>query len=282
MKLQQKLTLALLRSRIAILSKLSKKKAASLAFDIFCTTTGKRNYEPTAFYAEAESLSFQHNTINIKGYRWNKGAAKKILIAHGFSSSAINFGHFAKRLVSEGYEVFAFDGPAHGNSGGKRTNALEYKNFISALIKRYDGFNAFLAHSFGGLATCMAVAELASTENIKIALIAPASKTETLLKIYFEQLKIKDEKVQQLIVAKIKSISGKEPDWFSIKRCMPFIKGPVLWVHDKNDKVTPVKDALEAEQLQYPNINFLFTQDLGHRRIYRDENIVNKVIDFLK
>jgi hypothetical protein len=32
---------------------------------------------------------------------------------------------------------------------------------------------------------------------------------------------------------------------------------------------------------QYPNINFLITEGLGHRRIYRDSNIAKAVIDFL-
>lgn len=281
MKLQQKLAISFLRNQIALLSAISKKKAANKAFEIFCTTNGKRNYIPTELFASAEQLQLTFDNLKIKGYRWNAGNPKKILIAHGFSSHSLNFEHFVKRFINKGYEVLAFDAPAHGLSQGKRTNGLQYKKLIHEIITIYGPVYNFLAHSFGCLATALAIAELADNKDIKTVLIAPASDTLALCKIFFKKMKIKNERVQQLFLQKIETIGGKEISWFSIKRCMKTIDSKILWVHDLQDRITPIDDALEIEQLNYPNIKFVFTEGLGHRRIYRDEKIVKNIIDFL-
>jgi len=63
------------------------------------------------------------NGIVIKGWRWNHPAERKVLILHGFESSAINFDRYVKPLIKKGYEVLAFDAPAHGRSGSKTITA---------------------------------------------------------------------------------------------------------------------------------------------------------------
>lgn len=75
---------------------------------------------------------------------------------------------------------------------------------------------------------------------------------------------------------------GKHPvRWFSISRCMETLYSNILWIHDEGDRTTPVKDAYEVQRMKYNNVNFLFTNGLGHRKIYRDEKVVQKVTGFL-
>lgn len=281
MKLQQKLAINFLRSQIALLSLISKKKAAAKAFEIFCTTNGKRNYKPTELFAAAGQLQFTFDNLKIKGYRWNVGRPKKILILHGFSSHALNFEHFVKKFIEKNYEVLIFDAPAHGLSEGKTTTGFQYKKLIQEIISKFGPVTYFLAHSFGCLATAMAIAELPDNKHVKMVFVAPAANTLSLSKMFFRQMKIKDEKLQQLFLQKIETIGGKDISWFSIKRCLKTISSELLWIHDLQDRVTPADDALEIEQLNHPNIKFIFTQGLGHRKIYRNEKIVKNVVDFL-
>jgi hypothetical protein len=65
------------------------------------------------------------------------------------------------------------------------------------------------------------------------------------------------------------------------KRAMKNIKATVLWIHDESDDITPLADALKVKSENFPNIRFLITQGLGHKKIYRDNDIRNEVIDFL-
>ena len=76
-------------------------------------------------------------------------------------------------------------------------------------------------------------------------------------------------------------VSGKETSWFSVRRAMNNIKASVLWVHDEDDDITPLRDALQVKEDNHPNIRFTITKGLGHRKIYRDEAVVDAVVKFL-
>ena len=280
MKLQQ-LAQSYYINRIRALSLLSKKKAAVYAFNLFCRPFFRVKYKPSGYLKNAEQLHLKYGGLNTTGFRWNKGGGRKIYIAHGFSSSAVNFGHFAKRLVEKGYEVVAFDAPAHGMSEGNMITAIIYKGFIEEINKQYGPFDGYLCHSFGGLAVSFAVAEMPENKSIKIALIAPASDTKSLSQMFFTQMKITDKKVQKYFFDQIETL-GKNPiEWFSIKRCTASLHSAVLWVHDEGDRITPVADAHVVRNMNLPNIEFIFTNGLGHRKIYRDEKVVETVVRFL-
>ncbi len=268
------------RARLKLLAAISKKKAGNEAFRIFCTPYFRMAYKDTQM-EKAERLSFRSGSVNTVGYRWNKGGNKKLLIVHGFRSAAINFLHFVAPLVEKGYEIVTFDAPAHGLSEGKSLNAIEYKDFIASLHQQFGPFDAFLCHSFGGLAVSMNLAELPVNSDIKTVLIAPAANSRQLIEFFFKEMHIKDELVQEHFYANIHRLSGKNIEWFSIARCAGTIKGPVLWIHDKDDAVTPVQDALNVQQTHLTNFRFLFTSNLGHRRIYRDKEVVSAIINFL-
>ncbi len=266
---------------IRTLSLISKKKAANEAFELFCTPYQKLKYKPVGFLNTAEKQEVVLQGIKLAGYRWNRGGSKKVLIAHGFRSSAVNFTHIVKRLTAKGYEVLAFDAPAHGLSEGKKITAIQYRDMMHLLIKTYNGFDGFIGHSFGCMAMAFATAELPDNEKTKLVFVAPASDMRSLSQMYFRQMKIKDTGVQELFINKIEGLIHQPIEWLTIGRCMHSIKGPVLWVHDKNDRVTPIEDARKVQELGFPNIEFYFTEGLGHRRIYRDEATVEKIINFV-
>lgn len=280
MKLQ-KITQSFYISQIRALSFFSQKKAAKYAFDLFCTPLTRVQYKPSGYLKKAEILHMKFKGLNITGYCWNRGGSKKICIAHGFRSSAVNFQHFAKRLADKGYEVVAFDAPAHGMSHGHKLNAVIYKQFIEEVSTKFGPFEGYLCHSFGALAVCLAVAEMPHNEFINIALVAPASDTLSLSNMFFSQMKMTDKKLQQYFIDEIETLGKKPIDWFSVKRCMETLQSKILWIHDEGDRVTPVSDARLVQQQNYPNIEFVYTTELGHRKIYRDEHVVNRLVAFL-
>lgn len=276
----QGIIIKVFRARLQLLAAISKKRAGNEAFRIFCTPYFRIAYQQSQFQ-HAEKLSFRFGSIKTVGYRWNKGGTKKLLIIHGFRSASVNFLHFAALLIEKDYEIVAFDGPAHGLSEGKSLNAMEYTNFITALCGQFGPFDSFLSHSFGGLAVSMHLANLPENAHIKTVLIAPAANSKQLIEFFFKEMRIKDPFVQKHFYANIHRLSGKEIDWFSIARCVHAIQGSVLWVHDRDDTVTPIQDALDIQETGPANFGFLFTSGLGHRRIYRDKEVVSAIINFL-
>ncbi|MCO5292780.1 MAG: alpha/beta hydrolase [Chitinophagaceae bacterium] len=277
----QNFAVSVLKTQINLLAAVSKRRAGNKAFDIFCTPYLKKTYIPNSFFKSAEELLLDFEGLNTIGYRWNKGGEKRILIAHGFKSCAENFGHFVKLFIKKNYEVIAFDAPAHGRSQGKILTGIIYKNFIATVYNTYGPFDSFLGHSFGAMGIIFFAAELPENKDLKIALVAPASDTLSLSNMFFNQMKIKDKEVQKYFIKRIETL-GKHPiEWFSIKRCLETINSQVLWVHDKFDRITPVKDAYIVQKLKLDNVQFIFTERLGHRKIYRDEKVVKNIVDFL-
>jgi len=174
----------------------------------------------------------------------------------------------------------AFDAPAHGRSGGKKINAPLFKRTILEVNKKYGPVQSFMAHSFGGLAVSLALEELSHTKDFRVALIAPATETSTAIKSFFKFLQL-DPAILPEFEKIILNTGGVSSDWYSIKRAMKHIRARVLWFHDEDDEITPLSDVLKVKALQYPNIDFVITKGLGHRRIYRDNHVAKEIIDFL-
>lgn len=279
-KLAQKIALRYYKAKFKLWSAVSKRKAAEKAFELFCTPQSRNKKELPKIFEQAENLHFKLGADNIKGWRWNKKAGRRVLILHGYESSVTNFDRYVKLLIKKGYEVLAFDAPAHGRSGGKKINAPLYKKMIQEIHNQYGPVESYMAHSFGGLAVCLALEEISHTNDYRLALIAPATETTTAIDAFFSFLQL-DKLLRQEFDKIIIKKSGVSPAWYSIKRAMKHIRAKVLWVHDEDDNVTPLADVLKVKEENYPDIEFVFTKGLGHRRIYRDNKVIQTIIDFL-
>lgn len=282
MKIKQKLTIRYIRVKFKLLTLVSNRKAAEKAFELFCTPFFKSGKKPAGVFQEAKKLDYSLNGQLVKGYIFNNGMPVKVLILHGFGSAAYKFHSYIKPLVACGFEVLAFDAPAHGDSEGKTVNVVEYCQLIELIIKKNGPINAFIAHSFGGIALSLALEKTEHDKHTKVVLIAPATETTTAIDSAFKMLAIKSKNVREEFNKIIFERSGHHPEWFSIKRAMQHIKASVLWIHDEDDTITPLKDALKIKADHPANIKFIITKGLGHRNIYRSTEIKNKVLHFLK
>ena len=280
MKIAQRLAIRYLRTKFKFLSSISKKKAAQKAFELFCTPMYRHKKPLPKIFNEADKLQFTLRGLTVTGWRWNHPANKKIMIIHGFESSVTNFDRYIRPFIRKGYEVLAFDAPAHGRSGGRQITAPLYKEMIVAVNTRYGPVTSFMAHSFGGLAVCLALEEIQHTSNTRLALIAPATESTTAVDSFFRFLRI-DMDVRKIFEKLILDAGSKPLEWYSIKRALKNINAKLLWIHDRDDDTTPLSD---AQDLLYENPEQIFsviTEGLGHRRIYRDNKVTKAIVDFL-
>ena len=280
MKLTQRLALGYVRIKLGLFSSFSKKKAAKKALDLFRTPQRRNISQAGNIFNEAEKLKFDLDGILIQGYRWNHHSGKKVLIIHGFESSIVNFGHYVRPLVKKGYEVLAFDAPAHGISGGKTITAPLFAKMITAIHKNYGPVQSFIAHSFGGLALSIALESIAHDKTFRVVLIAPATETKTAVDQFFHLLQLNGEVRKEFDIL-ISRLGGHPMEWYSIRRAMQNINAQVLWLHDEGDQQTPISDALKVKDGNLPNIQFIITKGLGHRKIYRDQKTIGEIIEFL-
>lgn len=281
MKLAQKLVVNYLRARLNILAVISKKRAAKKAFEIFSTPFRKPKRKTPPIFKKAEKLSFQLDAkTTIRGYRFNHPSKDKVLILHGFESASKNFDRYISALVRKGYEVLAFDAPAHGLSDGKRIILPMYVETIKTIYNLYGPINKFMAHSFGGLALAHFLEFIEHDNTTKAVFIAPATETTTAINTFFAFLDLSPEvrkEFDQLIYEK----AGVYAEHFSVRRAMHQIKANCLWLHDEDDDLTPLSDALKVREDAHPHLEFYITKGLGHRKIYRDNNVKRKIVEFL-
>jgi hypothetical protein len=111
-------------------------------------------------------------------------------------------------------------------------------------------------------------------------LVAPATETKTAVDQLFQLFEL-DGEVRRVFDIMIAEKTGRPQEYYSIRRAMHNIKASVLWVHDEEDEITPLKDVLFVKKDDHPNISFLFTKGLGHRKIYRDEGVIERIVSFL-
>lgn len=280
MKLSQRLALRYIRTKFKLLSAISKKKAAEKAFELFCTPQSRNKKKIPKIFEGAEKMHFEIEGNIVRGWRFNHPAERKVLILHGYESSVINFDRYIKPLTKKGYEVLAFDAPAHGRSGGKKITAPLYKATIQKINNLYGPVQSYMAHSFGGLAVSLALEEISHTSDYKLVLIAPATETTTAIDTFFRFLQI-DPSVRPGFEKVIVKRGGVSSEWYSIKRAMKHIRAKVRWFHDADDDTTPLSDVLKVKAENYPNIEFVITQGLGHRRIYLDNKVTKSIVEFL-
>ncbi len=279
-KLGRSLATGYYRTKFKLLSAVSKKKAAEIAFELFCTPQFHYKKSLPRNFADAEKLELSVHGETARGYRWNKGGARKVLIAHGFNSSVASFDHFIRPLIKKGYEVLAFDAPAHGYSTGKKINAIIYKEMILLINERFGPIKSFMGHSFGGLGLGLALEEIPHDESYRLVLIAPATETATAIDFFFSFVKLGDG-VRKEFNELIYDVQKKPVTWYSLSRVIPKIRAHIRWFHDEDDDITPWHDARKVMEQNYPHVDFVITKGLGHRRIYRDQKISRSIIEFL-
>lgn len=280
MKLGERIAINYYRTKFRILSVVSKKKTAEIALDLFSTPQFRYKRIFPKIFDEAEKLQFKIYGETVQGYRWNLGGQKKILIAHGFNSSVASFGNYITLLIEKGYEVLAFDAPAHGKSTGKQINAIMYKEMIVAINEKYGTVQSFMGHSFGGLAVSLALEEIHHDKNYRLVLVAPATESKTAIDFFFSFMKLNGE-VRRQFDQYIFSVQHHPPEWYSVSRAVKNLKAKILWCHDEEDRITPWRDAKKVKDENLPNIEFMVTKGLGHRGIYRDDKVTRAIVDFL-
>lgn len=279
-KLGQQIAIEYYRTKFKILSAISTRKAAEKALELFTTPQFRYKKRLPDIFKEAEKLQFKHYGDTVTGYRWNRGGYKKVLIVHGFNSSVAKFDRYIKPLMKKGYEVLAFDAPAHGFSTGKTLNAVVFKEMITFINKEYGPVTSFMGHSFGCLAICLALEEIAHKKDYRVVLIAPATESKTAIDLFFSFMKL-NEDVRKEFDDYIFQLRNKPTDWYSVSRAVKNIKAKILWCHDEEDGLTPWADAKKVMDERHANIEFIVTKGFGHRRIYRENEVAKAIVDFL-
>jgi pimeloyl-ACP methyl ester carboxylesterase len=280
----ERMYLKYLRTKFKTLALVSPAIAGQKAFELFCTPYPKyKKKKAPAIFHQANPLTVSlPDGIQLKGYEWisQKSNNKTVLIIHGYASYGYKFEQYVAPLLKMGFRVLIFDAPGHGLSQGKYINILIYLNAIEQIIKSVGPVDHFIGHSLGGITLAMLAEAIPNPDQHKFVLIAPATKTNTTFNNYFDLMRFNDI-IRTAFLSYAATLTTHPVTHFEADRAIEKYTGPVLWVHDAEDKVCPYKDLINFQEKAPKNINFLITKGLGHNKVYKTQAVIDKIMAFL-
>ena len=275
------LTLSLLRLGFSTFGRIFPTAVSKLAYQLFSTPRARAKHKVSDTILEkARIFELLYGGQILKAYEWGSGE-NVILLVHGWESRGTALRSFVPDLLKKGYRVVAFDGPAHGDSGGKRTNLPHFAGAVRAMINHIGGVYGIVTHSFGGAAAVFALWQIdAQIEVEKLVLIAvPNRMTHALKKA--EQLmglpKIVTSKFMSILESKI-NLPLSEVD---IAKANGKIQvKEALVVHDKMDTVLPLSES-EIIFNAWDNASLLVSEGYGHYKLVKQPEVITKIVHFI-
>ena len=259
---------------------ISTKLVTSYAAKLF-TTPIKHKIPKREFDMDQKSIQ---KTIyvplidkNIVTYEYGK-SERKILLVHGWSGRGTQLFKIADELIKNGYSTVSFDAPAHGKSSGKSTIMSEFIDSILEIEKQFGPFDLAIGHSLGGMSVLNAIKD--GFQVNKAIVIGSGDIVQDILDDFITKLGLKQEISERLRERFEEKYQIKMND-FSAYIAAQEVKIPVLVIHDNNDPEVPVKASIHIHK-NLKNGTLYLTEGLGHRKILGNQNVIKKILDFIK
>ncbi len=210
-------------------------------------------------------------------WRWgHRGPA--VLLVHGWDSRASHLGSFVEALLAAGYQVVAFDGPGHGDSGGHHSNVVLLGQAILQVVAAAGPVQAAIGHSMGSPALLYAFAHglevgasvhLAGPSSFRRVLERTASQTGL------------DAGGQRALMTLMEAETGIPVEAMELSHLARGLRHPSLLLHDPEDREVPYEESRKLGAA-WPLSTLHAVSGVGHRRILGDRSVVGLSADFLR
>jgi len=218
-----------------------------------------------------------------------------VICIHGWGGRGFNFFKFIPKLLEKGFRVLAPDLPQHGQTEGPETGAHSFAHSINLLIRYIDGPVYFITHSLGNVGFWANVTFSSQKEKEAIrryvGIGIPHVYNDIL--IAFENIIGLSSRSHPYFLEEHANFFGDELTKKAVfGKALNELHLPTLLIHDKNDKelafdlAKETASNLSKKHYKVKSTNevkptFFESEGLGHRRILRDDGIVDRVVEFL-
>ncbi len=301
-----RLVLNLIRLYLRGLARVVPGTAGRQAFRLF-STPRRRASVPSAVEAlmsRSEGFDVDSGGLRIAAYRWRSTGetdraqgAPRVMLVHGWESRAARLAVWVEPLLAAGFEVVAFDGPAHGDSAGRRANPMVFARAMGAVVERTGPVTACVGHSMGGLAALLTICggRLLGQEALemeRLVLLAGADSSVDAMTMFCDILGLGEGFPHRgtngtflpLLMAGAaevaEGIGGHQVTDFDAHRLFVDYPVPTLWLHDPEDAEVPF-EAAERVARVCPHVTLEPANGLGHHHIARDPAMIRRGLEFL-
>jgi pimeloyl-ACP methyl ester carboxylesterase len=225
--------------------------------------------------APDESVRVSTGDTWVAAWRWGEGPA--VLLVHGWEDDHRCFAPLLAALRARGQAVVAFDLPAHGMSGGRRTNLVAAVHAVRDVVDRLGPVRAVVGHSLGAAAATLAVAAGLDVQRV-VAMAAPISVARILdgIASRLGLGQARREGIEQDLVRHV----GVPLELLELEPIAKQLRVPTLVVHSRDDRTVPFFAGVRLQRA-WPGAKLHAVDQLGHRRILSDPEVLARVEQFV-
>ena len=227
--------------------------------------------------SEQQMIDVPSINKKINVYEYDK-SSKKVLLVHGWSGRGTQLCKIADEMISLGFQTVSFDAPAHGKSPGSSTIMVDFIASIIEIDKQFGPFEIAIGHSLGGMSVMNAIKEGFIVD--KAIVIGSGDIVEDITDDFISKLGLKP-KMSKLLCEYFEKKYGRKMEDYDAYKAAEKTLIPTLVVHDKNDPEVSVKAGINIHN-HLKNGELMLTEKLGHRKILADQQVIEKIINFIK
>ena len=264
--------------RFAASAVLFPELAGAWAERLFLTPPRQGGVAAALDLIDARSSFIEHKGRQIATWRWGSRDAPLVVLAHGWGGHAAQMRAFVFPLLSAGYQVVAYDQPAHGASEGKLTGLPDFADVLAEVSWHYGSAYGFIGHSLAAAAAGLALA----TRKVrleKVVLVSPPSDLVGYSR-RFARWHWMPEPVRRAMQSAIEDRYGVLWENLEVARLAPRLSTPALVIHDRDDRWVPWTQGAHVAHL-WPGARLFTTDGLGHGRILSSEITTRAAADFI-
>jgi len=234
--------------------------------------------------AEDQEVSTPHGGI----MAWRLGTGRATLMVHGWEDDNALWSPLIDLNAEMMRGSVAFDLPGHGWSPAEECSIQAAGAAVLAVAEAFGPIDSVVAHSFGCPSTIWAMANGLNVERA-VMIASPVPRTETRSQARdmtrWEQAQL-HEGVAPEVIARARELMAERPMVratdrdFDVEAVLPTLTAKALILHSMDDEQCPVANSQRMAEL-WPGSELVLLDNLGHRLIAQDPDVVARVFEFV-
>jgi pimeloyl-ACP methyl ester carboxylesterase len=252
---------------------------AEVAVDVFLRPPPPARMMPreAGYLATAVRGTVATRAGELAAWRWGAADWPVVILVHGWAGRGAQLGAFAGPLVAAGFQVTAFDGPAHGESPGAEASVPQLAECIVEIAAQRGGVHAVIGHSMGAASAAMAT--MLGLAPKALVMIAPPLSHRRRMERVAERLELESEVRERFFAAAERRVGWKDADvdMRVVARRAPC---PALVFHDPQDDNTEFAGS-EEFVAGWRGARLVPCPGRGHIRILATGEVVAEAVRFV-
>lgn len=267
----------ILGSYFNVVALFSSDKAGLLAMQTFAKVRRSqlRNGKKIQLLEQAKRESIEVSDMHIQTYHW-PGEKESVLLLHGWESNTNRWRNLIQVMRKEGYDIYAIDAPAHGNSTGTYHLLPDYVEAAYQMTKKYN-IKHLIGHSMGGMAIFYLLHKYPNTSVSSFITLGAPADFSLIVSGYQRRVPF-NTRVYRSLDAQMKKLVDMNIVSFSSIHFAKHITQKALIMHDRHDQTIPYKQSIGAHNAM-ANSELVLTEKNGHSM--HQSEVCEKILLFL-